>query len=207
MDREGSLQVILGTVRSNKTAELMHRISIRRDYAHEDVLVFKPPEDKKGGDRTIGTRNSNGHQHLEAFVVPSKNPWAIFKVIRDEEQKIGKRIRCVAIDEGQFFKNLYPCVNALLVRGYHVVVAGLDLNFRGLPFGEMLSLSALVNAYPGSSMNWLISYCSCGERAFLSQRLINGEPAPFDSDVVMPGDSYEPRCRRCIVIPGSPFPK
>ena len=74
---------------------------------------------------------------------------------------IGKPVNCIAIDEGQFVAELFDCTRALLERGYDVIAAGLDLDFRGHPFGDMLALGWLVNAY-GGNVTWCIAYCECG---------------------------------------------
>jgi len=84
-----------------------------------------------------------------------------------------------------------------------VIAAGLDLDFRGLPFGDMLKLMWYVPVYGGST-TWCISYCKCGARAFFSQRLINGEPAPYNSPITLAGEMYEPRCREHFILPGWP---
>lgn len=112
-------------------------------------------------------------------------------------------MECIAMDEGQFVDGLFLFIKDLMEAGYDVLVAGLDLDFRALPFGEMLDLAWLVNAY-GGAITWCVSYCSCGDQALFSQRLINGEPAPFDSPIKMPGESYEPRCREHFILPGRP---
>jgi thymidine kinase len=98
---------------------------------------------------------------------------------------------------------LFLFTRCLLDAGHDVLIAGLDLDFRALPFGEMLNLTWLVNAY-GGSITECMAYCSCGARALYSQRLIDGKPAPYDSPVKMPGDSYEPRCAEHFVLPGKP---
>jgi thymidine kinase len=67
----------------------------------------------------------------------------------------------------------------------------------------MLALGWLVNTY-GGNVTWCIAYCECGARALFSQRLINGQPASFESPTVMPGDSYRPRCAKHFVLPGRP---
>ena len=98
--------------------------------------------------------------------------------IRDTEQEIGKRVECIAIDEGQFVGELFLFTRYLLDAGHDVLVAGLDLDFRAMPFGEMLNLTWLVNAY-GGSITECMAYCNCGARALYSQRLIDGKPAPY----------------------------
>ena len=91
----------------------------------------------------------------------------------------------------------------MLDAGHDVLVAGLDLDFRAMPFGEMLNLTWLVNAY-GGSITECMAYCNCGARALYSQRLIDGKPAPYDSPIKVPGDAYEPRCAEHFILPGKP---
>ena len=95
------------------------------------------------------------------------------------EQRIGKRVECVAIDEGQFVQDLFLFTKRLLEAGHDVMVSGLELDFRGMPFGEMLDLSWLVRTYAGN-VTELVAYCSCGAKALYPQRLIDGKPAPYD---------------------------
>ena len=140
---------------------------------------------------------------MHAHEFNSTNPWEVLQAIRDNEQEIGKRVECIAIDEGQFVERALSLCKNLLDAGHDVLVAGLDLDFRAMPFGEMLNLTWLVNAY-GGSITECMAYCSCGARALYSQRLIDGKPAPFDSPIKVPGDSYEPRCAEHFVLPGRP---
>jgi thymidine kinase len=140
---------------------------------------------------------------MNALTFQSCNPWEVLETIALREKEIGKRIECVAIDEGQFVDELFVFTKHLLEENHDVLIAGLDLDFRALPFGEMLNLSWLVNAY-GGSITECMAYCSCGNRALYSQRLIAGEPAAYDSPVKMPGDAYEPRCAEHFVLPGRP---
>lgn len=199
----GKLELLLGPMRSNKTAELLRRADMRRQYAHQCVLLLKPSDDIKGGPGVVESRNPIGHCRMEALEFPSNNPWKVLDAIADTEQKIGKRIECIAMDEGQFVDELFLFTKYLLDRDHDVLIAGLDLDFRALPFGEMLNLGWFVSAY-GGSITECIAYCSCGARALYSQRLIGGEPASFDSPIKMPGDSYEPRCPKHFVLPGRP---
>jgi thymidine kinase len=199
----GKIELLLGPMRSNKTAELLRRAEMRREYARQYVLVLKPSDDTKGGPGVVESRNPRGHAKMEALEFNARDPWEVLPAIDDVESRIGKRIECIAIDEGQFVDDLFLFTRHLLDAGHDVLVAGLDLDFRGIPFGEMLNLHWLVNAY-GGSVTECMAYCSCGNRALYSQRLIQGEPAPYDSPIRMPGDSYEPRCAEHFVLPGSP---
>jgi len=200
---QGRLELMMGPMRSNKTAELLRRADMRRQYAGQYVMVLKPSDDTKGGPGVVESRNPLGHIKMNAVEFNSANPWEVLKVIAATEKNIGKRVECIAIDEGQFVSDLFTFTRYLLDAGHDVLVAGLDLDFRALPFGEMLNLSWFVNAY-GGNITECIAYCNCGARAFYSQRLIEGKPAPFDSPIKVPGDSYEPRCAEHFILPGKP---
>ena len=194
---------MLGPMRSNKTAELLRRCEMRRQYAGQSVLVLKPNDDTKGGPGLVESRNPNGHAKCSAMEFNSADPWPVLELIEQKEQEIGKRIECIAMDEGQFVADLFLFTKNLLEAGHDVLVAGLDLDFRAMPFGEMLNLSWLVNAY-GGSITECMAYCSCGARALYSQRLIDGKPAAYDSPIKVPGDAYEPRCAEHFILPGRP---
>ncbi len=200
---QGKLELLLGPMRSNKTAELLRRAEMRRQYAKQYVLVLKPSDDTKGGPGVVESRNPNGHARMRALEFHSINPWEVLDAIADIEREIGKRVECIAIDEGQFVDGLFVFTKHLLETDHDVLVAGLDLDFRAVPFGEMLNLTWLVTAF-GGSITECMAYCSCGARALYSQRLIDGKPAPYDSPIKMPGDSYEPRCAEHFVLPGRP---
>ena len=200
---QGRLELMLGPMRSNKTAELLRRADMRRQYAGQYVLVLKPSDDTKGGPGVVESRNPRGHGKMNAVEFNSANPWEVLQVIAAKEKDIGKRVECIAIDEGQFVADLFAFARYLLDANHDVLVAGLDLDFRALPFGEMLNLSWFVNAY-GGNITECIAYCNCGNRAFYSQRLIEGQPAPYDSPIKIPGDAYEPRCAEHFVLPGKP---
>jgi thymidine kinase len=199
----GKIELMMGPMRSNKTAELLRRAEMRRQYAKQYVLVLKPSDDTKGGPGLVESRNPNGHARMQALEFNSADPWPVLEKIAEVEQEIGKRVECVAIDEGQFVGDLFLFARNLLDANHDVLIAGLDLDFRALPFGEMLNLSWLVNAY-GGSITECMAYCTCGARALYSQRLIEGKPAAYDSPIKMPGDSYEPRCAEHFILPGRP---
>ncbi len=196
------LELMMGPMRSNKTAELLRRAEVRRQYAKQNVLILKPSDDAKSGPGVVESRNPNGGK-MSALEFDSANPWEVLAAIDEKEATLGKRIECIAIDEGQFVSELFLFVKHLLEGGHDVLVAGLDLDFRALPFGEMLDLSWLVNAY-GGSITECMAYCVCGARALYSQRLIGGQPAAYDSPIKVPGDAYEPRCAEHFVLPGRP---
>ncbi|HTX76003.1 MAG TPA: hypothetical protein VMD29_07350 [Terracidiphilus sp.] len=199
----GKLELIVGPMRSNKTAELLRRIEIRRQYAKRHVLLLKPSADTKAAAGHVESRNGNGCARMRAVEFPSNDPWSALPILAATEQEIGKRVECIAIDEGQFVNDLFLFTKRLLESAHDVMVSGLELDFRGLPFGEMLDLSWLVRTYAGN-ITELVSYCSCGARALYPQRLIDGKPAPYESPIIMAGDNYEPRCAEHFVLPGRP---
>lgn len=199
----GKLEVIVGPMRSNKTAELLRRIETRRQYAGQYVLLLKPSADTKAAAGLVESRNGQGCQKMEAVEFSSSDPWMVLPLVAETEREIGKRIECIAIDEGQFVRDLFLFVKRLLEAGHDVMVSGLELDFRGLPFGEMLELSWLVRTY-GGNLTELIAYCSCGAKALYPQRLVEGKPASYDSPILMAGDNYEPRCAEHFVLPGKP---
>lgn len=199
----GKLELIVGPMRSNKTAELLRRIEIRRQYAKQNVLLLKPSADTKSHAGLVESRNGNGCGRMEAVEFRSTDPWSALELLAAEEARIGKRVECVAIDEGQFVEDLFLFTKRLLEQGYDVMVSGLELDFRGLPFGEMLDLSWLVRTYSGN-LTELVAYCSCGAKALYPQRLVDSKPALYDSPVIMAGDFYEPRCAEHFILPGRP---
>jgi thymidine kinase len=199
----GKLELIVGPMRSNKTAELLRRIETRRQYAKQYVMLLKPSDDTKAAAGLVESRNQNGCGKMEALEFQSANPWLVLPLLAATEQQIGKRVECIAIDEAQFVQDLFLFTKRLLESGYDVMVAGLELDFRGMPFGEMIDLSWLVRLYAGN-ITELVSYCTCGAKAIYPQRLVDGKPAPWDSPIIMAGDFYEPRCAEHFVLPGRP---
>jgi thymidine kinase len=199
----GKLELIVGPMRSNKTAELLRRIEIRRQYAKQQVLLLKPSDDTKAAAGLVESRNRNGCERMEAVEFSSANPWTVMPLLSATEQQIGKRVDCIAIDEGQFVQDLFLFTKRLLESEYDVMVSGLELDFRGMPFGEMLDIAWLVRMYAGN-ITELVAYCSCGAKAIYPQRLVDGKPAHYNSPIITAGDFYEPRCGEHFVLPGRP---
>ena len=175
----GKLEMIVGPMRSNKTAELLRRIEIRREYAKQYVLLLKPSADTKAAAGLVESRNRTAAERWRRLNFLNADPWSVLPLLAATEQRIGKRVECVAIDEGQFVQDLFAFTKRLLDSGYDVMVSGLELDFRGMPFGEMLDLSWLVRTYAGN-VTELVAYCSCGAKALYPQRLVDGKPAPYD---------------------------
>lgn len=186
----GQLEVICGSMFSGKTEELMRRLR-RAEFAKQNVLTIKHLIDTRAHHQCIIS-----HDGQERSAHPIDNtPQGIKKILSLATHSI----EVVGIDELQFFpKEIIPLLLALVQQGKRVVVAGLDLDFRGEPFGVMPAVMALAD-----TVTKLNAICSiCGKLAHYSQRTVNGEPARYDAPLVMIGasESYEPRCRSCFVI-------
>ena len=136
----------------------------------------------------------------------NRNPQQQWKRILELVDDGENVVDVVAVDEGQFFDLAIPGVcNVLASRGTRVIVAGLDTDFRGEPFGPMPQLMA-----EAEKVDKLQAICVvCGAPASRTQRLINGVPASFNDPVIFVGasEAYEARCRHCHEVPGRPMPE
>lgn len=186
--RDGLVEVICGSMFSGKTEELIRRIK-RSQIARQKVQVFKPSIDVRYLREKITSHNG---LHCEAIIVNHALEIA---------QHVSADVDVVAIDECQFFDwSIADVCDTLASRGIRVIVAGLDVDFRGEPFGPMPVLMA-----EAEKVDKLQAICVvCGGAACRTQRLINGQPASFTDPVIMVGASevYEARCRRCHQVPG-----
>ncbi len=203
----GKLKVILGNMFANKTGRLMHEIETLREFGRKKILVLKPDIDTRSGKCLI--RDYHGRT-MEADEVCVSNPWSAFKTIRQKESEIGSKFHLIAFDEVQFFpvdRGFFQVVDDLLAGGYDVMAAGLALDFKREPFGCTLSLVGLCQG--SHDCLWLTPLCArCGKPAPLPQRIIDGNPAPYNSPQVHVGgkETYEPRCYECHELPGRPLP-
>jgi len=183
----GSLEVICGSMFSGKTEELIRRLR-RAVIAKQKIQVFKPAIDARYNAARV---TSHSGADFEAF--PIDQSADILNLLKDDTTVI-------AIDEAQFFDDgLVDVVQLLADRGLRVLVAGLDSDFRGLPFGCMPVLLALAE-----NVTKLHAICMvCGEEATRTQRLVNGKPANYYDPVVIVGASemYEARCRKHHEVP------
>lgn len=189
--RSGSLTVIAGSMFSGKTEELIRRAR-RAIYARRSVQVFKHALETRSEEAEI--RSHNGLLH-EAIAIESSG---------DLPGKVDPTADVVAVEEAQFFDGgiVEACKN-LADGGYDVIVAGLDMDFRGEPFGPMPDLLA-----EADDVVKLRAICArCGRDAARSQRLIDGRPAPATAPIILVGaeESYEARCRHCHEVPEGIF--
>ncbi len=190
MNQNGWLEVICGSMFSGKSEELIRRVN-RATYGNQQIQVFKPAIDNRYKEDSVVSHNGN-----------SVIAWPVERAA-DIEEYVTDDIDIVGIDEVQFFDDeIVPVVQRLADRGIRVIVAGLDQDFRGEPFGQMPQLMAL-----GEMVTKLHAICPvCGSPATRTQRLIDGKPASYDDPVILVGasESYEPRCRHHHEVPNHP---
>ncbi len=177
----GSVEVICGSMFSGKTDELIRRLR-RATIARQKVQVFKPSIDMR-----YSVEKVTSHAGSDFAAIPIARAAEIRKLL-DQDATV------VAIDEAQFFDpEIVQIVEELADTKIRVIVAGLDTDFRGEPFGPMPELMARAER-----VDKLQAICMvCGEPASRTQRLVNGKPARFDDPVVIIGaaEMYEARCR------------
>ncbi len=183
----GWIEVICGSMFSGKTEELLRRLR-RAAIARQKVQLFKPAIDNRYGVTTVAS-----HDGAKWEGVVLNDAAEIFDHLEPDTL-------VVAIDEVQFFDdNVVDVCETLALQGKRIIVAGLDLDFRGEPFGPMPALMA-----KAESVRKLHAICMvCGGEASRTQRLIDGKPAFYEDPVVMIGaaEAYEARCRGCHQVP------
>ncbi|MDZ7266258.1 MAG: thymidine kinase [candidate division KSB1 bacterium] len=178
----GSIEVICGGMFSGKTEELIRRLR-RAQIAKQRVMIFKPViDDRYASDHIV----SHNEQKLRSL--PVKNAQEILANAGDAQ--------VIGIDEGQFFDaSLVQVCNLLAQRGVRVIVAGLDMDYRGVPFEPMPQLMAIAEQVTKTQAICM----QCGEPASYTQRLT----AARERVVVGATQIYEARCRKCFVPPES----
>jgi thymidine kinase len=183
----GSIEVVCGSMFSGKTDELIRRL-VRATIAKQKVQVFKPAIDIR-----YAVEKVTSHAGANYDAMPVANATEIHAKLDSETTVVG-------IDEAQFFNaEVAEVAQELAARGVRVIVAGLDMDFRGEPFGPMPLILA-----KAERVDKLHAICMvCGDEASRTQRLVNGKPAKYDDPVVIVGASelYEARCRAHHEVP------
>jgi thymidine kinase len=172
----GSIELVCGSMFSGKTEELIRRLN-RARIAKLKVEIFSPKSDTRYGEDAIVSHNANRFTST-----PVDSASAILLLTNDAH--------VIGIDEAQFFDDQLPEVCTILAnRGIRVIVAGLDMDFKGRPFGPMPAIMAIAE-----SVTKLHAVCvQCGNPALYSYRLV-----PDDARILLgEKESYEPRCRIC----------
>ena len=174
--RRGRIEVICGSMFSGKTEELIRRMK-RAQFAHQKVEIFKPAIDTRYSDDDVVKK-----KRIKIHSTPVDNSSSIL-LLGDECDVIG-------IDEAQFFdENLVAVCNELASKGIRVIVAGLDMDFKGVPFGPMPALCAVAD-----DVTKVHAICvRCGALAYVSHRKVQEEKRVLLGEV----NEYEPLCRVC----------
>ena len=175
--RQGCIEVITGSMFSGKTEELMRRLK-RATIAKLRTEIFKPSMDTRYDEKAIVSHDFNS-----TLSTPVERSSSILLLSENAD--------VIGIDEAQFFDlELVTICNILANKGIRVIVAGLDMDFQGKPFGPIPSLMSIAE-----EVTKLHAVCvKCGRHANYSYRTSN------DRDKIMLGEkeSYEPRCRLCF---------
>ncbi len=183
----GSIEVVCGSMFSGKTDELIRRL-VRATIARQKVQVFKPAIDVR-----YAVEKVTSHAGANFDAIPVEKAADILV-------KLDKDTTVVGIDEAQFFDaEVVNVAQQLAARDIRVLVAGLDMDFRGEPFGSMPMLMSIAE-----HVSKLHAICMvCGDEASRTQRLVNDKPARYDDPVVIVGASelYEARCRQHHEVP------
>ena len=176
MMRRGRVEVICGSMFSGKTEELIRRMK-RAKFARQKVEIYKPAIDTRYSEEDVVS-----HEGKSIQSTPVESSASILLMGSDSD--------VIGIDEAQFFDaGIVDVCNELASRGIRVIVAGLDLDFRGQPFGPMPALCAIAD-----DVTKVHAICvRCGALAYVSHRIVAGEKQ------VMLGETheYEPLCREC----------
>ena len=176
MLRRGRIEVICGSMFSGKTEELIRRLR-RAQFARQKVEIFKPAIDTRYSDEEVVS-----HDRTSLLSTPVESSASILLLTSDTD--------VVGIDEAQFFDHgIVDVCNELANRGIRVIIAGLDMDFKGQPFGPMPALMAVAD-----DVLKVHAICvKCGALAYVSHRIVEGEKR------VLLGETgeYEPLCRCC----------
>ncbi len=176
--RPGRIEVICGSMFSGKSEELIRRLK-RANFAKQRVEVFKPALDTRYSEEDVVS-----HDHNVISSTPIDSSASILLLTSE--------VDVVGIDEAQFFDDyIIDVCKDLAARGIRVIVAGLDMDFRGVPFGPMPALCAIAD-----DVTKVHAICvRCGAEAYISHRLVDNDKR------VMLGEAheYEPLCRDCYL--------
>ena len=187
-NKSGRIELIIGCMFAGKTEEFLRRMK-RLEYAKLKTVIFKPIIDDR---------------HLKHNIVSHNNIYANCKVIKSSKDILkyvqeNPNLNAIGIDEVQFFDlNLVKVVNDLADKNYIIILNGLDLDFKSMPFKTTMNLMPIADF-----ITKLHAICiKCGNYANRTQRIINGKPASINDKIILIGseENYEARCRSCYEI-------
>jgi thymidine kinase len=174
--QQGWIEVICGSMFSGKTEELIRRLK-RAEFANQKILLFKPKIDNRYAEKAVVSHKGSS---LEAHVIEHSK----------EALSLWKNERIIAFDEAQFFDHeLVDVCTELARKGVRVILAGLDMDYLGKPFGPMPELMCVAEY-----VTKVHAICmSCGNLAYISNRIVNEEGQVLVGAV----EKYQPLCRGC----------
>lgn len=174
--QRGRIEVICGSMFSGKTEELIRRLK-RANFARQRVEIYKPAIDSRYSEEEVVSHDSNA---ISSTPVDSSASILLFT----------SEVDVVGIDEAQFFdEGLVDVCNELANRGVRVIIAGLDMDFKGIPFGPMPALCAIAD-----EVTKVHAICvKCGQLAYLSHRTVKNDKRVLLGEKM----EYEPLCRNC----------
>jgi thymidine kinase len=174
--QQGWIEVICGSMFSGKTEELIRRLK-RAEFANQKILLFKPKIDNRYAEKAVVSHKGSS---LEAHVIEHSK----------EALSLWKNERIIAFDEAQFFdQELVDVCTELARKGVRVILAGLDMDYLGKPFGPMPELMCVAEY-----VTKVHAICmSCGNLAYISNRIVNEEGQVLVGAV----EKYQPLCRGC----------
>lgn len=175
--RRGNIEVICGSMFSGKTEELIRRLK-RAQFAKQTVEIFKPKIDTRYSEDEVVSHDKNSIRST-----PVESSGSILLMSGD--------VDVIGIDEAQFFDDgLVDVCTQLANQGIRVIVAGLDMDFRGIPFGPMPALCAIAE-----DVYKVHAICvRCGSLAYVSHRLVESDKRVLLGEMA----EYEPICRNCF---------
>jgi thymidine kinase len=174
--RRGRIEVICGSMFSGKTEELIRRLK-RAQFARQRVEIYKPAIDIRYSEEDVVSHDSNS---ISSTPIESSASILLFSTDID----------VVGIDEAQFFdEGLVDVCNKLANNGIRVIIAGLDMDYKGIPFGPIPDLCAIAD-----EVSKVHAICvRCGQLAYISHRIVKNEKRVLLGEK----DEYEPLCREC----------
>ena len=174
--RRGRIEIICGSMFSGKTEELIRRLK-RAKFARQKVEIFKPCVDTRYSEAEVVSHDKNS---ITSTPIESSASLLLFT----------SEIDVVGIDEAQFFDDgLIDVCNQLANQGIRVIIAGLDMDYKGVPFGPMPALCAIAD-----EVTKVHAICvKCGDLAYISHRTIENDKRVLLGEK----EEYEPLCRRC----------
>ena len=174
--RPGRIEVVCGSMFSGKTEELIRRLR-RAQFAKQKVEIFKPAIDVRYSEEDVVSHDQN---HIPSTPIDSSASILL----------LSSDIDVVGIDEAQFLDAGLPDVcNELANRGIRVIIAGLDMDYKGVPFGPMPALCAIAD-----DVTKVHAICvKCGSLAYVSHRTVSSDRRVLLGET----SEYEPLCREC----------